>query len=208
MKILGLMCSPVKNRNTDTLLQAVLDGAAEAGATTEKIYVNDLGVQPCQDCGFCRTTAGCSLSDGFSRIAGALPDADGVVVGAPTYYGGLAAQCKILIDRCFQFVDMHDTGQESWTFQSRIARRKLLVFVGTNGSFGPGCCRRQEEVVWHLCNDINARLYECLHADRTDYHPVAENSELLARARKLGERLVGAIPAEQAAASEKEVSDG
>ena len=53
-KIVGIVASPRKGGNTDTIVQAVLDGAKEAGAHTVKYYLNDLKYVGCQACMYCR----------------------------------------------------------------------------------------------------------------------------------------------------------
>ncbi|QRN86588.1 flavodoxin family protein [Clostridia bacterium] len=192
MNLLAVVCSPKKHRNTDTLIDAVLEGAKESGITLniDKVYVNSLKFRPCQDCGYCRKVNGCSLRDDMDDIYPLIEHAHGVIVGAPTYYGGMNAQCKMFIDRQFRYNEMVENDDESWTFQSRIALRKKLIFAGTNGSFGDECCNRQEAIIDHLCNDINAEHYENIYAHKTDYYPVKENESLLDTAKKLGKRWV------------------
>lgn len=40
--VVGVMASSRKGMNTDTLVDRVLEGAKSVGASTEKIYLNDL----------------------------------------------------------------------------------------------------------------------------------------------------------------------
>lgn len=195
MQLLALECSPKKKRNTETLMDAVLEGALTCApqALIHKVYVNDLSFRPCQDCGYCRKRPACCLQDDMQQVYGLLEEADGIVLGAPTYYGAMCAQAKMLIDRCFRFVEMIENEDESWTFKSRIEKPKRLIFAGTNGSFGQECCGRQEAVVGHLCNDIHAELFACLYGHNTDYLPVASNETLLTQARDLGREWMEAL---------------
>ena len=48
--VVGLVASPRKAMTTDTLVSEALRGAASAGARTEKLYLNDLSLEPCQAC--------------------------------------------------------------------------------------------------------------------------------------------------------------
>ena len=50
LKVVGMIGSPRKGMNTDTLVTRVLEGAKAVGAETEKIYLNDLNIMPCQAC--------------------------------------------------------------------------------------------------------------------------------------------------------------
>ncbi len=197
MNLLALACSPKKGRNTDILVDELLQGAKETlcdhSLHIKKIYINSLSFRPCQDCGYCRKNESCSLQDDMTLVYKDIEDADGMIVSAPTYYGGLNAQCKMLIDRCFRFNEMVSNKDESWTFQSRIKKRKKLIFVGANGSFGKECVARQKTIISHLCNDINAELYQMIFAHKTDYYPVIENGELRQKARLMGKGWVHAI---------------
>jgi len=193
MNILGIVCSPKKGRHTDTLVDTVAAGALGDGDTYEKIYINDLKFVPCQDCGYCRRVNGCCYRDDMQMVYDRLMEADGIIVGAPTYYGSLNAQAKMFIDRCNRFIDYVDNGDETWTFASRIPDRKYLVFAGTNGSFGPDCVDGQIQVIRHLCNDLNAEYVGDVFGHQTDYRPVADHDELLDEARRMGNRLAAAI---------------
>ncbi|MDI6893949.1 MAG: NAD(P)H-dependent oxidoreductase [Bacillota bacterium] len=48
--VVGMVASPRKGMNTDTLVRRTLEGARAAGAETGLIYLNDLEVRPCQAC--------------------------------------------------------------------------------------------------------------------------------------------------------------
>ncbi|MBQ6352033.1 MAG: flavodoxin family protein, partial [Lentisphaeria bacterium] len=54
MKVLAINGGPRKNWNTDSLLKAVLDGAAAAGAETEMVYLYDLKFRGCVSCLACK----------------------------------------------------------------------------------------------------------------------------------------------------------
>ena len=45
MKVIGINASPRKKANTQTLVQAVLDGAAEKGALTRLVNLRELADQ-------------------------------------------------------------------------------------------------------------------------------------------------------------------
>lgn len=55
-KILAIEGSPRKGGNSDLLCDAFLKGASESGNETEKIYIQDLNLQPCMACYGCRGT--------------------------------------------------------------------------------------------------------------------------------------------------------
>jgi arsenate reductase (thioredoxin) len=101
MLILGLQGSPRKGGNTDTLLAAFLDRAAQAGAAVKTIQVARAGIVPCKGCGYCETHGVCVIADDpmSKEIYGLLREADLVVAATPVFFYGISAQLKGLIDR-------------------------------------------------------------------------------------------------------------
>jgi len=101
MLILGLQGSPRKGGNTDTLLAAFLDRAAQAGAAVKTIQVARAGIVPCKGCGYCETHGVCVIADDpmSKEIYGLLREADLVVTATPVFFYGISAQLKGLIDR-------------------------------------------------------------------------------------------------------------
>ena len=100
VKTVGIYGSPRKGGNTDTLLDAALNGAEEAGAVVHRLYVRDLNFVPCQNCGFCSKKGACRIEDDMAAVYDALDNSDVVVLAAPIYFCSLCAQSKAMIDRC------------------------------------------------------------------------------------------------------------
>lgn len=100
-KVLGVLCSPRKGGNTEILLKEALAGAAEGGAETELLTIYDKDIKPCDGCYACQKTGKCRIKDAMPAIYDKFLEADGIIWGTPVYYFNVAAQTKILIDRCF-----------------------------------------------------------------------------------------------------------
>lgn len=98
--IVGVLASPRVGGNVDLLLDAALQGATEAGATTQKLVLNDLNIRPCQACGGCNKTGKCVIRDDMDQVYAAIAQMDGMVLASPVYFGGLTAQAKAMVDRC------------------------------------------------------------------------------------------------------------
>ncbi len=105
MKVLGVVSSPRKEGNTDILVEEVLRGAREAGRETEKVFLNDLKISPCQSvCAeYCAKMGDCKIKDGMSPIYKTLIDSDPIILGTPLYWYGPSAQLKAFIDRWYAF---------------------------------------------------------------------------------------------------------
>jgi hypothetical protein len=67
-RILALVGSPRKRGNTDTLTYELLKSANENGAITEKIYLVDRHIAPCEQCEYCHQEAGnkCRIDNDFN----------------------------------------------------------------------------------------------------------------------------------------------
>ena len=76
IKIYGIVGSPRKNKNSDTLVQKVLGGCQHQGALIEKIYLKNLEISPCQ-AHKPQDGKGCVIHDDMDIIYKILEDADG-----------------------------------------------------------------------------------------------------------------------------------
>ena len=101
MKILGLSCSPRKKGNTVTLLEKMLQGAAEHGANTELFTISGKDIRGCDSCYSCFTKGECHIKDDMQPLYIKLLESDGIVFGSPVYTYGMTAQAKAIIDRIF-----------------------------------------------------------------------------------------------------------
>jgi multimeric flavodoxin WrbA len=101
MKILGILGSPCADGNTAVLLDAVLEGAREAGAQIERIDVTNLRIDPCDGCRKCDVTGVCGhAGDDMRVIYKKIREVDALVLASPVFFMGVSAQLKALIDRC------------------------------------------------------------------------------------------------------------
>ena len=99
MKVLGIYGSPRKKGNSQAILDKVLEGAAAAGAEIERIYVRDLKMSGCLECGACEKDGQCAVKDDMQNVYPILEEADVVVLASPIFFYGMTAQAKALVDR-------------------------------------------------------------------------------------------------------------
>lgn len=99
--VLGILGSPCSEGNTAALLDAVLDGARDAGAKAKRIDVSKLDIAPCDSCRECDSVGECvHLKDDMRMIYKDIRNMDAIVLGSPIYFMGVSAQLKTMIDRC------------------------------------------------------------------------------------------------------------
>jgi len=129
MKIIGISGSPRAGGNTDTLLRALLAGAASEGAETEAVYLHDYIITPCTGCERCRKDLTCTrFFDGMHLLYPKIETADGLILGSPTYNYNITPVMKAFIDRLYPYYrfSAERPGPYSSYFQDR--GRKALVF--------------------------------------------------------------------------------
>ncbi len=99
MIVLGIYGSPRKGGNTDSLLDRALEGARSEGATIKSIYVRDLKMSGCIECGGCDKTGKCIIDDDMQSVYPLLEEADIIIMASPVFFYGVSSQLKALIDR-------------------------------------------------------------------------------------------------------------
>lgn len=102
--ILIIKGSPRKNGNSAVLADQIFDGAKEAGADVESIYLSGLDINPCDACDVCQEgEIGCIVEDDMQTLYPKLNQADVIVIASPIYFFNVSAQTKLFIDRWYAF---------------------------------------------------------------------------------------------------------
>ncbi len=104
MNIIAINGSPNANGNTRLALDLACSALAEEGIGTEVVHVGNLALHGCTACGACaRNKDGrCVLpDDGLNGIVARMREADGLLLGSPVYFSGIAGAMKCFLDRSF-----------------------------------------------------------------------------------------------------------
>ena len=102
MKVVALNGSPRLGGNTSTAVNVLLDEFDKQGFRTEHVQMYGSIMTPCNDCGSCavRGDGRCiNEDDDMNMYLDKLIEADGIVLAAPSYYGGVPGQMKLLLER-------------------------------------------------------------------------------------------------------------
>lgn len=101
-KVVAFNCSPRMGGNTGILLKAVLKEVAAGGHETEVVELAGKPLRGCTACGMCfkNKDRKCVLpDDGLNGYLQKMAEADGIIIGSPTYFADMTADAKALIDR-------------------------------------------------------------------------------------------------------------
>ncbi len=104
MKVIAINGSPRKDGNISNALLAMSEELHAEGITCETIQVGDKPIHGCIGCGQCSGAEDhlCVFrNDPLNEIVQKMRAADGLILGSPTYYGGIAGTMKCFLDRAF-----------------------------------------------------------------------------------------------------------
>ncbi len=108
MKLYAVNGSARKKKNTATLLQSALDGAASVegygSIETEMIHLHDYLYNGCIGCMQCKRIGGksygrCAVQDEMTPIMEKLSEADGIIFGSPIYFGSITGKLHSFLER-------------------------------------------------------------------------------------------------------------
>jgi multimeric flavodoxin WrbA len=132
-QILGISGSPIKNSNTDRLVQVVLDAS---GLKAEFVKLSRINVRPCIACLGCKEDNICKVKDDFPELAQKVRHAGALVVGGYCPYGSVDGFTKAFLERLFSMRHQHG-----------LSRGKLAVVVTTGiGRGAPGVAEANEQI--------------------------------------------------------------
>ncbi len=140
MKIVAFNSSPRRKKsNTNRILLPFLDGAKEAGADVELVYLYDKTIKPCLGCYACwlKTPGECCQKDDMAELLPKMMRADVIVYATPLYVFGMTAQMKLLLDRIIPsvepYIELTDKGH--CTHPAREGKTKSGMVVVSNCGF-------------------------------------------------------------------------
>lgn len=133
MQIYAINGSPRKKWNTATILENVLEGAAEAGSDvlTETVNLYEYDYKGCVSCFQCKRTGAssygkCAVKDGIHQLLQNVLNADIVVFGSPIYFSDMSGMMRCFLERLFFPCFVYDRNYSS------LAPKKLYTaFVYT-----------------------------------------------------------------------------
>ncbi len=102
MKILAFNGSPRKGGNTEILLKTVLKEIESEGIETELVQLGGNLLRGCTACYACAKNQDkkCVFDDDMmNECIAKMIEADGIVIGSPSYFSNVSTEVKALIDR-------------------------------------------------------------------------------------------------------------
>jgi multimeric flavodoxin WrbA len=174
---LGIVGSPRRGGNTESLVDEVLHGAEEAGALTEKVILNELDISPCQACDACGKTGGCVQRDDMPALLEQMQRSQVWVLGTPVYWWGPTAQFKAFLDRWY--------GAK----RVRFERRRVILAIPLGG--GASLARHTVGMLTDALDYLRTELVATVLAPGAHgLGAVRSHADVLAAARRAGREVI------------------
>lgn len=124
MKIIAVNGSPKANGNTALALNIMAAELEKEGILVEHVHIGNKLIHGCIGCAYCFSSQNhmCVFKDdGVNEIILKMRQADGIILGSPTYYGGVAGTMKCFLDRAFY------TNSAVGSYKNKVAATVIAV---------------------------------------------------------------------------------
>jgi multimeric flavodoxin WrbA len=142
-RVILLSGSPRNNGNTDQVMAFCAGELEKLGVATRLFHFSGQNFHSCVACGACRETGNCVLQDGLAPIIEELRQADGLIVGAPVYFGSARGDMMAALQRIGMVSRAHDQ------FLKRMVGGPIVI-----GRRGGLSATYQEMLMFYLINDM------------------------------------------------------
>ncbi len=129
-----------RNSNTHRFVEPLLEGAREAGAETEEVFLVERDIEHCRGCFGCwgKTPGKCVINDEMPGLMDLFLESDYVGLGTPVYSMYMTGLLKNFMDRLLPLATPHIRKHADGTFHHNgRAKRYPRVFCVANCGF-PG----------------------------------------------------------------------
>jgi putative NADPH-quinone reductase len=193
--VLGISGSPHRHGNTETLLDAFLEGATAAGADADKVILKSLNYTPCRGCNTCHKTGECIVKDDAIPLFERILAADCVAVASPIYSMGITAELKGLIDRA-QYIWARKFILKTLFFPDEHIRHHKGIFLSTAGLSWDNVFDAAFPAVTAFFNTLGFEYYDNIIANDMDrYQGIKGHPTAMKEAYEKGEKVVRLIEA-------------
>ena len=101
MKKIVVITSSLRKGNSEALADEFIKGALSKGNDVTKLRLRDLNIKYCQGCSVCQQKGKCILDDDMYNCLKHIESAQVIVFSTPIYFGEIAGQLKVFMDRCY-----------------------------------------------------------------------------------------------------------
>jgi multimeric flavodoxin WrbA len=186
INVLAIYGSHRRGKNSDMLLDKLLEGIGSDGVSVEKIYASSQGIKSCTACEGCYKLGRCVIKDEMQQVYQSIDKADIVVSSSPVYFYTVTSDMKKLIDRCQAvWASKYKTGSSLVSKKHRVGYIACTAGEPEERSYF-GCTVKVFEL-FYKC--INTELMGSLLVSNVDEDHVRERIDIQLKALEAGRRL-------------------
>ncbi len=174
-KVLAIMGSPRKKKNTNMLLDELLNNLDKEKFEIERVYLKDLEIKACDGCENCNRTGDCSTKDDMTDLYDTIDNSNIIIFAAPVYFNSLNGLSKNVIDRC----------QKYWAIKYALAQDykrnedRIGIFLSVCGApFSYDQFNGSIAVMDIFFRAVNAKYKGNCFLSNTDKMPVEDRTDL------------------------------
>jgi multimeric flavodoxin WrbA len=175
-----LKASPRVKSNSSLLAEELAAGVKEGGSEVKTFSLREMDIHPCDGCDACQEKpgSGCVVDDDMQLIYPFLLKASAVVLATPVYWFTFSAQLKLAVDR---FYALELPGGHGLKGKSMV----LLMAYGDIDPYASGAVNAIHTFE-DMCRYTGSPVAGVLYGTASAQGEIAANTDLLAKARKLG----------------------
>jgi len=184
--------SPRYKGNTAALLKKAVQGARDADARVQEVFLRDLKISPCLEIYGCKKTGRCVIQDDFQNLLDRLLASQGLMLASPVFFYTVSAHTKLLMDRCQSlwvnkyWIKKVPFGQ--WT----PVRKGLFISAGATG--GKRLFDGMLLSIKYFFDTLDMELWNALLYRRLDFEgDVFKHPEYLDEAYRAGKEFAQAL---------------
>lgn len=169
-KWIAVIGSPRRGKNTEKLVDIIINVLKEKEITVEKHYLDVMKMSPCTNCEYCIEGGECYINDEISNILNAIKNSDGIILASPSYNYNVTAQMKVLLDRSFSLNDY--TGS---VWSSRISSGKRAIVAGNCKGNSKVSMGYTTAAMQKVLEELEIEVADVIEYFDTKFTPVGEN---------------------------------
>jgi multimeric flavodoxin WrbA len=190
IKIIAIMGSPRKG-NTDTLVQQAIKGAEEMGAEVEYIKLRKLKIGDCVACEACAKNMKCKLKDDMQPLYQLLEEAQGIILGSPTYFYSVTGTVKCFLDRLYAYELFDTEDRHVWMGAMENGIRRFAVTIALGEQSNEKDLGATSVIMRDALSAIGYRSVANLSFTNMVYkNDAKDNKDALTEAEEAGKKLV------------------
>ena len=189
MKVLAIMGSHRKGKNTELALDTFLSGLPQE-AEVDKIYLLGKDIKVCAACGYCEKHYGkCIYDDDMTGLYEKFKTADAVIFASPVYFNSVTTLMKIMIDRVQMIFACDFAFKKSFINKEGKEKKGYLISLGGARKYDKQFIG--SEITMDLVfKDLHATFDGHYQISETDRYPLEGRLDEIESLRKAGENFL------------------